>query len=59
MTGDVINLRSHRKRKARAERDTKASENRARFGRPKSERKRNDAQKSLDHKRLGEHKRDE
>ncbi len=37
--GDVINLRSFRKKKERAERLRKASENRARAGRKKAQRK--------------------
>lgn len=34
---DVINLRQARKQKARAEKDLKAAENRAQFGRSKHE----------------------
>jgi hypothetical protein len=34
---DVINLRQARKQKARAEKDQKASENRAQYGRSKHE----------------------
>ena len=37
--GDVINLRSFRKKRERAERLRKASENRARAGRKKAQRK--------------------
>ena len=37
MAADVINLRQARKQKARAEKEQKASENRAQFGRSKHE----------------------
>ena len=37
MTGDVVNLRLHRKRKLRDERAALANENRARHGRTKDE----------------------
>lgn len=38
MSAEIINLRTHRKRKARAARDATAAANRARFGRSKAER---------------------
>jgi hypothetical protein len=44
---------------ARAERESKASEYRVRYGRRKSDHAREDAQKSRDEKRLDDHKRDE
>lgn len=37
MAADIINLRQARKQKARAEKDVKATENRAQFGRSKHE----------------------
>ena len=37
MAADVINLRQARKQKARTEKDHKAAENRAQFGRTKHE----------------------
>jgi hypothetical protein len=37
MAAEVINLRQARKQKARAEKDLKAAENRAQFGRSKHE----------------------
>ncbi len=38
MTGKVVNLRQARKRRARAEKEKRAEENRIRFGRTKAER---------------------
>jgi hypothetical protein len=40
---DVVNLRQARKRKARADKDQQAAENRAKFGRTKGETARDDA----------------
>ncbi|KQV38512.1 MULTISPECIES: DUF4169 family protein [unclassified Rhizobium] len=37
MTGDVVNLRQFRKRKARDEKETRAEQNRISFGRTKAE----------------------
>ena len=37
MGAEVVNLRQHRKRKARTQAESNASENRARFGRTKAE----------------------
>jgi len=39
MAADIVNLRSVRKEKARAERKAEAAENRAKFGRTKAEKK--------------------
>ncbi len=36
--GDILSLKLHRKRKARAEKEAKAEENRAAFGRTRQER---------------------
>tara|TARA_R100001129_G_scaffold71988_1_gene48888 strand:+ start:12698 stop:12898 length:201 start_codon:yes stop_codon:yes gene_type:complete len=44
MTGDVVNLRTARKRKERKDRETKAEQNRISFGRTKAERQRTDAE---------------
>ena len=57
MTGDVVNLRQVRKRKARAEKDRNAEQNRISFGRTKDEKMltgklNNKAEKSLDQGRL-------
>ncbi len=38
MTRDIVNLNRFRKARARAEKEAKAEENRARFGRTKAER---------------------
>jgi hypothetical protein len=38
MTAEIINLRQARKTKARGDREKRAAENRAKFGRPKVER---------------------
>ena len=35
--GEIVSLKLHRKRKERAEKDERAAENRARFGRAKDE----------------------
>jgi len=52
MSGDVINLREARKRRARIEAERKAVENRARFGRTKAEKRHEDANKILEMSRL-------
>ena len=57
MSGNVVNLRTFRKRKARADRETEAAGNRARHGRTKVERtfeesRRDAADRSLDGRRL-------
>ena len=57
MAADVINLRQARKQKARAEKDVKAAENRAKFGRSKHEKSvtsalRAQVEKTLDQGRL-------
>jgi len=50
--GDVINLNRYRKLKAKAERERRAAEKRARFGIPKSERAKTSAERTLDARRL-------
>jgi hypothetical protein len=52
MPGDVVNLRARRKAKARAERDRQATENRAKFGRSKSETRLGEMTRALDRRRL-------
>jgi hypothetical protein len=56
---DIVNLRQARKRKARAEKEAKAAENRVAFGRPKAERSVSQAQREIDLRRLDGHRRDE
>ena len=55
----VINLRSLRKRKARAEREATAEANRQKFGRSKSESARQEAEQALQARHLDEHKRED
>jgi hypothetical protein len=57
MAADVINLRQARKQKARSDKERKAAENRAHFGRPKHEKQVTEAlkaklDKTLDQGRL-------
>ena len=49
---NIVNLRRARKQKRRVDKDQTAVENRARFGRTKAERQREDAQLELDARRL-------
>lgn len=58
MSGNVVNLRAFRKRKARADREAEAAENRVRHGRTKTERRfdegrRDAADRGHDGRRLG------
>lgn len=55
---DIVNLRTARKRKARLEKQEISAQNRAQFGKTKSERQRQDAEKSLEITKLDGHKRD-
>jgi hypothetical protein len=55
---DIVNLRQHRKRKARARKEEAAAENRARFGMTKTERERNAATRAQEHRHLDGHRRD-
>jgi|EndMetStandDraft_7_1072992.scaffolds.fasta_scaffold1876659_1 hypothetical protein len=59
MTAEIVNLKSIRKRKARAEREAVADANRLKHGRSKHERERQKAQRSLDERRLDAHERDD
>ncbi|UJQ94979.1 DUF4169 family protein [Mariluticola halotolerans] len=54
---EIVNLRTVRKRKARAAEEDKAAENRVRFGKTKAERQKDEAGKALDARRLDGHKR--
>jgi hypothetical protein len=56
---EIVNLRQERKRKARAVRERAAEENRARFGRSKTDVKRETAQRALDDARHDAHRRDD
>jgi hypothetical protein len=56
---EVVNLRQARKRKARADRESKAAENRVAFGRTKAERRLADAGNDLERRRLDLHRRDD
>jgi len=59
MTGEVVNLRSFRKRKARDDKEAVAQVNRAAFGRTKSEKELSKAKRALEQKALDKHKRDD
>jgi hypothetical protein len=56
--GEIVNLRQERKRKARKDRQAQAAENRSRFGVPKAQRDRRDAEDELQRKRLDALKRE-
>jgi Domain of unknown function (DUF4169) len=56
--GDIVNLRQHRKRKARARKGEAAAENRARFGMTRAERERNAATQTKEQRNLDGHRRD-
>ena len=56
---EIINLRSARKAKARAEARAGAAENRAKHGRSKAERENSEKVKSLAERRLDAHRRSE
>lgn len=57
--GTVVNLRNHRKRKAREEREKQADENRVLFGLSKVEKDRAAAQRLRDERDLEGKKRDD
>ena len=59
MTAEVVNLRSVRKRKKRAEKASEAAANRIAFGRTKSEKTRTRANLALQRKALDKHKRED
>ena len=56
---DIINLKLHKKRQARAEKESEAAANRAKFGQTKPERKLNQAKTAQQNKSLDDHKREE
>jgi hypothetical protein len=56
---EIVNLRQARKRKARADKEAKAAENRAAFGRPKADKSLSEARREIDLRRLDGHRRDE
>ena len=56
---EIINLRKARKKKARAEKEAEAAENRAKFGQPKEERSQSETAKDLLDRKLDAHRRDD
>jgi Domain of unknown function (DUF4169) len=58
MTADIVNLRLHRKRKARQVKELEAQQNRLAFGQPKLEKQLAEKLEKLDRKHLDGHKRD-
>jgi hypothetical protein len=56
---EIINLRQARKKKARADKEAHAAENRVVFGRTKAERDKTKSEKELAERRLEGHKRDD
>ena len=56
---EIINLRNARKQKARAAKEAQAEQNRALFGRPKAEKLKQSAEKSLADRKIDGHKRDD
>lgn len=57
--GEVINLRTVRKRKAKADQEEQAAENRAKFGVTKAEKAEKTAKAALEDAKLDGHKRDD
>ena len=55
---EIVNLKRHRKRLARAEEEQKAAENRRRFGRSKAEREGEKAEDDRAKRHIDGHKRD-
>lgn len=55
---DVVNLRRFRKKKAHAEKEAQAEQNRAKFGRTKAERQRDACEKASLAKHVDLHKRE-
>ncbi|WP_073953372.1 DUF4169 family protein [Thalassospira sp. TSL5-1] len=53
---DIVNLRQHRKRKARDEKTQKADANRIAFGRTRVERKQTKAQQDMEERKLAAHR---
>lgn len=59
MTGRVVNLRQARKRRARAEKERKAEQNRIRFGRTKAERNLSEALREKHARHVDDHRRED
>ena len=57
--GDILSLKLHRKRKARAEKQAEAEQNRLMFGRTKQERELTEAQNEKARRDLDAQKREE
>lgn len=55
---EIVNLKRHRKRLARAEDEQKAAENRRRFGRSKAEREHGKAEDARAERHIDGHKRE-
>ncbi|NNC00885.1 DUF4169 family protein [Corallococcus exiguus] len=55
----IVNLRQARKRKARADKEARADENRVAFGRTKEERQLSDAKRAIEARKLDGHRRDD
>nr|WP_295889548.1 DUF4169 family protein [uncultured Devosia sp.] len=56
---EIINLKTVRKQKARAAKETQAAQNRVVFGQTKAEKLRHASEKALADKRIDGHKKDE
>ncbi|HRW31094.1 MAG TPA: DUF4169 family protein, partial [Emcibacteraceae bacterium] len=56
---EILSLSKARKKKVRAVKETRASENRVKFGRTKAEKKLTEAKKAKREKDLSAHKRDD
>jgi hypothetical protein len=58
MSGDVVNLRQFRKRKARMQAEREAADNRVKFGRKKSEKQLTESERARNAARLEGHRLD-
>ncbi len=58
MNGEVVNLRQFRKRKARTQAECEAADNRAKFGRKKSEKQLTEDERAREEARLEGHRLD-
>ncbi len=54
---EIVNLNRARKAKAKKDRVQTAAENRARFGRTKAERQREEKTSEIEHRKLDQHRR--
>ena len=57
--GEIVSLKLHRKRRARAERQERAAENRVQFGRTRAEKELTETLNDKAAKDLDQHKREE